>query len=262
MPDIKGLPYPNASAIPDGPGAFLTLNSVLASGRVFRRFATWTAMDAVGDAVTNELAIGDAGPGVWFKFDGADWVMNGTARFADATARDAALPSPAAGMLALTTDTGITYRYSGSAWVLLNPYLELVNTSSIANATVTVLGSTATPTVPWTEVADANGWHNPSTNPTRITPTIAGRYQIILQGGFASNVTGIRYYALKFNGAAYATNDRIIIDAATDPTAGGQVTTERTFNGTTDYVEAEIYQTSGGALVPNVKLIVRYMGPA
>lgn len=169
MPDIKGLPYPNASAIPDGPGAFLALNSVLAGGQVFRRFATWTAMDGVADAVTHELAIVDAVPGAWFKYDGAEWVMNGTAQFADATARDAALPTPAAGMLAVAT--GITYRYSGSAWLWSPQIVEQGVASGSADSAasgVTVIAKTfaAQP------------------NPTEVAAQITG------QGGFnAATIT-------------------------------------------------------------------------
>jgi hypothetical protein len=54
-------------------------------------------------------------PGATWRCDGTDWVMHGVAEFADATARDAALTDPVAGMKAVLA-SGVTYRHNGSTW--------------------------------------------------------------------------------------------------------------------------------------------------
>lgn len=103
MPDTTGSfpkPYPNSSDIPDGPAAFLALG-----------------LSVDGD-LTGQVA---------------EW------RVADATAR-AALSGMRAGDRALQVDTGITYRYSGSAWVAWSsPWISY--TPTLTNLAVGTGGS-------------------------------------------------------------------------------------------------------------------------
>lgn len=60
----------------------------------------------------------EATPGAFWKYDGSGWKMYGTARFADATARNAAIPSinRVKGMTAILTSDEVTYLYDGGAW--------------------------------------------------------------------------------------------------------------------------------------------------
>lgn len=53
--------------------------------------------------------------------------------YADATARDAAIPSPANGMVVYLTDEGVNYQYIGGAWTTYA-------TGSVSNASTTVAG--------------------------------------------------------------------------------------------------------------------------
>jgi hypothetical protein len=91
-------------------------------GRTFRREETQSALDSATGMEDLDLAQVDAIPGAWFKYDGSagDWVMHGVAVFDDATARDAAITAPAAGMLSRLEDTDTVWRYKGSAWVELH----------------------------------------------------------------------------------------------------------------------------------------------
>ena len=50
--------------------------------------------------------------------------------FADTTSRDAAIPSPSAGMQVWLTSTASQYQYTGSAWVPVAPFTLQANGSS------------------------------------------------------------------------------------------------------------------------------------
>jgi hypothetical protein len=87
-------------------------------GRSFRREADMAALAAATGMEADDIALVDTIPGAWFKYDGstAAWKMYGTPRFADATARDAAITSPTLGMRCVLTSDEVTYRYNGSGW--------------------------------------------------------------------------------------------------------------------------------------------------
>jgi hypothetical protein len=88
------------------------------AGRTFRKFTNYAALAAATGEAGNDLGIVDTIPGAWFKYDGtaAAWVMFGTPRFADSSARSTALTAPVLGMKTVLTSDEITYRYNGSAW--------------------------------------------------------------------------------------------------------------------------------------------------
>jgi hypothetical protein len=82
-----------------------------------RRFANWAALVAAGaPPADGHMARVDTIRGAYFIYAGG-WVMYGTARFADAAARNAAITSPVLGMRAVLTSDEITYLYDGSAWL-------------------------------------------------------------------------------------------------------------------------------------------------
>jgi hypothetical protein len=96
------------------------------------------------------------------------------------------------------------------------------------------------------ETKDTHGWHDPGSNPSRITPNVAGwiEFEALLTWA-ASSATGRRAVAFRKNGSStvYST---IIVGTTTGNTATyGK--TEFEMNGTTDYVECFAYQNSGGA---------------
>jgi hypothetical protein len=104
---------------------------------------------------------------------------------------------------------------------------------SISNATFTKLQMN-------TVIFDTNSNYNNSTY--RFTPTVAGYYQVTAGVSFAIS-TGIILMSLQKNGVR-------TIESTGAPYTGG-TTNDATgliyLNGSTDYVEAYAYQTSGGS---------------
>jgi hypothetical protein len=126
--------------------------------------------------------------------------------------------------------------------------------------TVVNIGSTS-PDHAWTETQDALNWHNPTTNPTRITPTFSGRYLVILAVAWGGSASGVRYGWLGRNGA-FPSYWRSLQSAGNDSFGVTTVTADVSMNGTTDYLEARAFQSSGGNLALDALMTVRYLGPA
>jgi hypothetical protein len=114
---------------------------------------------------------------------------------------------------------------------------------------------TGTPTIatggaPWTawdtEVLDPLSWHDPSTNPSRITPTINGWYEVRHNFQFNGNATGRRAAPIRLNGSTLYYGD--VKAAGTAANVGCIQVVELPLNGSTDYVEAYPFQDSGSSL--------------
>ena len=96
-----------------------------------------------------------------------------------------------------------------------------------------------------TEAFDTNSNYDNTTN-YRFTPTVAGYYQINGQTTVSSGVaTGIYLLAIRKNGANAAVFSASL--NATNTTFGA-VSSLIYLNGSTDYVEVFVYQSSGGTL--------------
>ena len=94
------------------------------------------------------------------------------------------------------------------------------------------------------EETDAKGLHNPAVNPSRITISTQGRYEIKGQVTFAANATGYRSVSIYKNGAPWAANR--VQAAGTLPC---QIQVVRSlFLVPGDYIELQAAQASGGAL--------------
>jgi hypothetical protein len=109
---------------------------------------------------------------------------------------------------------------------------------SISNATYTKIAFN-------TESFDTNSNYDSTTN-YRFTPTVAGYYQINAQSLVGSGVaTSIYLLAIRKNGA-----NAVVASASLNSTNTlfGAVSGLLYLNGSTDYVEVFIYQSSGGAL--------------
>ena len=125
------------------------------------------------------------------------------------------------------------------------PYCLVRNdaATSISNATETVLS--------WnTDVQDPDSSHNPSSNPSRITPNFSGQYICFCSGTWASNASGVRTLYFRRNGSG---SDRawghIINPTDGDGTVFSNFSGETlTSNGSTDYFEVVVAQSSGGSL--------------
>lgn len=126
------------------------------------------------------------------------------------------------------------------------PMVRLTQTvaQSIASATSVALTFT-------TEDLDPSGFHDPVTNNSRITPTVAGWYRFTGTYFTAAMTTPTqRQIFFRKNGAgAVAPGAR---DAGAALTASIATTSLIQMNGTTDYVELVVQQSSAGAVNTSV----------
>ena len=99
-----------------------------------------------------------------------------------------------------------------------------------------------------TELFDSDAGHSTVTNTSRYTATVAGTYAVTATVAFAANATGIRRVRLAFNGTA-VNGTSVGSDAPGGSAQSSAITMSLVqFNGTTDYVEAQGLQSSGGSL--------------
>lgn len=120
------------------------------------------------------------------------------------------------------------------------PYCDIFHntTQATANATVLTLAMNS-------ERVDNDGCHDNSTNNSRITIQTPGVYQLTAQVGYAANATGVRYGYLNLNGTTtigFTTTPALSVGGVTVPVTRPY----RLAFG--DYVQAQAYQNSGGAL--------------
>lgn len=113
--------------------------------------------------------------------------------------------------------------------------------TGIVNSTATAITFTASDEI------DTDGFHSTSTNTSRVTPTVAGLYQV--QGGVAiagaTDFTAVQAY-LALNGSALAPAHRITPGTASQ-TLVLPVSALIQCNGSTDYFEIYYVATRSGA---------------
>ena len=122
-------------------------------------------------------------------------------------------------------------------------------TQSITNTTDTAIAFT-------TEDFDTDAFHDNVTNNSRLTvpASMGGIYLIIANVEFAANATGLRQLTMRINGNAATTNT---VGMANTPTGNATRISRLSASGivslsAADYVEAYVFQESGGNLNVNV----------
>lgn len=174
------------------------------------------------------------------------------------------------GATTIRTDLGIVERYfaawnvstnpagagGGAGWYPIDGSATFFGTCtrSAVSGTVYSMGASG---YSFTEQTDTLGWHNPSTNPDRVTPNVAGVYRVTASSQTAANVTGNRRVQISRNSTPYA--EVTLASAASNSTNG--VTAVMTLNGTTDYVTAQTDQGSGSSLTVTAQLSVEFIRP-
>ena len=114
-------------------------------------------------------------------------------------------------------------------------------TQSIANTAFTSLNFD-------TEVRDNDGMHSTVTNTSRITCVTAGWYQYAGVVGWGGSVTGARLSHWSLNGSTIAGSE--VASSSPLATAEGiPASSGITFLNVGDYLEIQIWQSSGGALL-------------
>lgn len=97
-------------------------------------------------------------------------------------------------------------------------------------------------------VADTYGGHSTSTNPTRYTAKQAGYYLVWGAVCMATNTTGSRGARIALNGTAVRGAAQMLAPASGSNTSIATTPMPIYMNGTTDYVELQGWQQSGGGL--------------
>lgn len=125
MPNTsEGFYYPDANTN-IAPLETVLANMAASSNSVAQQtprvFANYAAMVAgIPSPVGGRLAITTQGSGILWQYNGtaAKWVVQNRPTFSDATARDAAIPSPTAGIVTVIGSGAdyAEYRWNGSAW--------------------------------------------------------------------------------------------------------------------------------------------------
>jgi hypothetical protein len=129
--------------------------------------------------------------------------------------------------------------------------LALPGNQSTTNVTITsvLFGASS-------EISDTSGWHSTSSNTSRVVPTLAGVYLCVGRIYWAASLdSGDRRAYIAVNGSQTGNWSR-----GFPPGTGGSypgtsgagvsqdVSAVVTLNGSTDYVELQGYQATGGAL--------------
>jgi len=127
---------------------------------------------------------------------------------------------------------------------LLATRVTKATTQSISNSSATAVTFGASDT----EDFDAEGWHDPSTNNSRITPDEAGLYLITASFRFDNSGTGYRRAQIFKNGSAIGSH---WVNQDADGISGsnfGAYLTVPEILAASDYIELYVTQNSGGAL--------------
>lgn len=141
---------------------------------------------------------------------------------------------------------------------------QTVSQTGIATGTDCVLTFT-------TEDIDPEGWHDNVTNNSRVTPNIAGLYEVTVIGVWVATTGQITstFASIYKNGAQYSRAGNDKPDAASSQNTGTPTWVDiLSMNGTTDYIQGSIQYGGTGPQATNVSgsgqscLIVRYLGPA
>lgn len=121
--------------------------------------------------------------------------------------------------------------------------------SATQGATQSIPNNSLTPVTLDTEVFDPYSMHSPTVTPSRIIPTVPGRYMLSALAQFAANSTGARGALLRINGTTTVPGTSVSVLNAGAAFTGYAVPEQPFFfNGTTDYVELLVSQTSGAGL--------------
>jgi hypothetical protein len=172
-------------------------------------------------------------------------------RFADYTARDAAIPSPTEGMVAYLDNLNWLVQYNGSTWVFVageRPYfIGTYGTEATTNGAYSLRNITT--------VTNRGTFSNSSGS---VSVPVTGLYSISSSSNFAGNATGVRILGLSVAGSfineqmfpigSNATDNRLSVSGIAYITAG-------------QAVDLRVYQTSGTALnTVSTKLQIAYLG--
>lgn len=149
--------------------------------------------------------------------------------------------------------------YNGSGWVNQTPSSHSYTGISMARTANQSVNNTTDVAVDFntgntTKYWDTDSWHSLSSNSTKIYPKTSGKSLVTASVAFASNGTGNRWLYLYVNGSVSGgvASGTLIGRATVSAASGAQTWLSAAgayeFNGSTDYVEVYVQQSSGSPL--------------
>lgn len=216
----------------------------MAAGQGFKTFAT-------GDVLTAADTNGYLMQGVWV--------------FANAAARTAAVTSPVEGNMSYLSDTNSVEYYSGSAWVAVGGAAPYVGCAVYIAGTAIALTANVQKILNFsTESFDTDGFHDNSTNNTRITIPSgkSGKYQIDSYWRLTTNVSYANVNILKNGtGISDGIESGLITSLANlgsnSFAVGGTVTLSLTAG---DYIEMSVQSSISSSPAVYARLSATYLG--
>lgn len=241
----------------------------LASGRSFRKPENWAALVAATGMEDNDIAIVDTIDGAWFKYDSAatTWRMHGIARFDDVSARNTALPSPAAGMQSRRADATYVEEYFTSAdpdgWYPIFGDLPRVRVRRAA--TQSLSGSWALLNAVWGTPAaiDLNGF---TYSAGAFTCAVAGLYSV---EAFLASVNSNQAFGMQvvLNSTSVDTAATIAVYNSTSAVPAGNALARNDLQKLAVNDVIRVYALGGssqsvGTTTESAKLNIAYRGPS
>jgi hypothetical protein len=199
--------------------------------------------------------------------------LTGQVIVADAAARDVLYPSPVQGNAVFRADLGYEEIYYGlynsstnvggatpAGWYPMPRLLFVASaTRSLVSGTSYTAGSVG---FTYTKQLDPLGWQNPSVNPDRITPKIAGFYRMTATYDSPTvNSVGVRQAQVQKNNVTVP-GGFISVGGATSNYLNLNGSFVVSMNGSTDELKlAGILQNSGSSVTADVTVAIEYLRP-
>jgi hypothetical protein len=206
-------------------------------------------------------------------YDNNGWhSVAGVQVVAGTAVRNSLIPTPNQGDTVFRNDTGLTETYYAAAgtanpggatpadWYPMPRLLFAASaTRSLVSGTSYTAGATG---FSYTKQLDLLGWQNPSVNPDRITPKIAGFYRItVAYDASTINSVGVRQVQVQKNNVTVP-GGFISVGGATSNYLNLNGSFIVSMNGSTDELKlAGILQNSGSSITAEVTVAIEYLRP-
>lgn len=145
----------------------------------------------------------------------------------------------------LATQQSIKAYVDNSISAIPNPVAGVQRVRAFRTSNQSISNNTETPVQFDNESYDTNTMHDNVTNNTRITFTTAGIYSVSGNVVWAAAAGGRRNITIKLNGTTYLVQQELPLSSTND--ASGSFSLQHSFIAG-DYIEVNVYQSSGGAI--------------